>query len=633
MEGEFSVLRVVVTSCSATHPILPHLPSHQTRDSPLSYGCVSGVYRQGKGWRSGTARERESPFSPDPVSIWGEERALSEHCMEHAWGGMNRLERTRTKGSPFPLPLSITVRAEDRERVFAPSSNSTQIILHLHHPFPSFVSHDHDNPLCQSSLTQAHTSPIVTVVRNASQIPSVLSPTSTSTPSFGSLDQQSNFPGSRSSPSSSRPFTPVILVPLSDILTIPSLSLLLQQGTTPTAVCFQQDLLERARKTEEEWLPHALDQIRSVVEMRDRGLMTHDNSGLPPISETPVILAYSANPALSSSTIAACVGVGAAGVLKPPYDLETSRLVRRMVRAAREGRVSSVVGLPAYLLPSAMPGHSTPNEVLSEDEEDTRRQVGRVILPPTALSMGGEHEGEKVLSGAFHKQHRRGTSTQWDLGSNMTPSGRSREMSAPYTIQRKHSNPPPGQVAPSTSVQSIITSSSSKSRFPAFSQDERDIDHAERHQLTSLYHYNPTLQQRRRSVDTSGLGLALLRAQRVFEKQQSVPSLLSPAAMSRSHSLGVQDDDDEKSYSANSTPRLGSKAFTPKSAARPHSAVRGLAMGSNASLTRAVDERDDHDHEHRDGDRCKDTELAELLSAMYYQTRLAIDIQMDEYEQ
>lgn len=36
-------------------------------------------------------------------------------------------------------------------------------------------------------------------------------------------------------------------------------------------------------------------------------------------------------------------------------------------------------------------------------------------------------------------------------------------------------------------------------------------------------------------------------------------------------------------------------------------------------------------HEDHDEDVCTDTQLAELLSAMYYQTQLAIQVQMEDY--
>jgi len=334
-------------------------------------------------------------------------------------------------------------------------------------------------------------------------------------------------------------------------------------------VCFQQDSLDRAKRSEEEWLPAALTQIRSVVEMRDE--LTRQAATKGTVVEIPVILAYSANPALSTSTISACVHTGAAGVLRPPYDVHTAKIVRRMVRAAKEGRISSVVGLP---------GNGRSASPSNEDESEHK-----VILPPTALSMGGEHEGEKVLSGAY-RAHRRGTSASIEpyhlTGLASSTPGRQREYSAPA---RKPSLQQTPAFPPSTSVQSVSTPITAVT--PAFDHTEQP---ALDHKLASLLVYNPPVEQRRRSIDVSGLTMALKRAQRAFE-------IVKPKAIS------TPDDSAFNKLSPAGTEANG------------HAHELGHARG-----------------ESHDEDACPDTHLAELLSAMYYQTLVAIEIGMEEYE-
>jgi hypothetical protein len=86
MEGEFSVLRVVVASCSATHPILLHLPSHQNRDSPqFMVVCRVCIGRERGGDQVRHGRERNLLFPSDPVSDLGEEQGGA--CFERTLHG------------------------------------------------------------------------------------------------------------------------------------------------------------------------------------------------------------------------------------------------------------------------------------------------------------------------------------------------------------------------------------------------------------------------------------------------------------------------------------------------------------------------------------------------------------------
>ena len=132
-------------------------------------------------------------------------------------------------------------------------------------------------------------------------------------------------------PSSSfiAPLSRVLLVPLSDSPTLPSLSLLLAQGTTPSAICFQQDLLDRARRTEADWLPSALNMISTAT----RWGSDATNLDQDPTTESSIhVIAYSANPALAPSVVDECLRAGAIGVLQPPYDNDmTLQMIRKMI--------------------------------------------------------------------------------------------------------------------------------------------------------------------------------------------------------------------------------------------------------------------------------------------------------------
>ena len=112
--------------------------------------------------------------------------------------------------------------------------------------------------------------------------------------------------------------------------------------------------------------------------------------------------------------------------------------------------------------------------------------------------------------------------------------------------------------------------------FPEHPDDEIDL------RFASLLIYDPLNEQkRRRSVDTSGLGIALHRAQRAFE-----------------------------------TVKLGGKS---SKIDFPIPAKDDVASIGSSDST-------------HDEDSCADTHLAELLSAMYYQTQVAISVEMSEYE-
>ncbi|EIW70221.1 hypothetical protein TREMEDRAFT_68552 [Tremella mesenterica DSM 1558] len=341
---------------------------------------------------------------------------------------------------------------------------------------------------------------------------------------------------------------PVILVPLSDSPSLPSLSLslLLSQGTTPSAVCFQQDLLDRARRTEEEWLPFAVEQIRTVISMRDRATTT----------EKPIVIAFSANPVLTQTTTTACVAAGAAGVLKPPYDLETSRLVWRMVMTARETRTRS---------------HSRLGREKNDDP--------RVILPPTALTFGGEHEGEMILSAAVRKMHK---AHEW------------------HSTSRKNSIVIPLST-PASRTHSFASTTPTTAAFNILRQDyEVPMPEASDYHpfLECLCACRPSIAARRQSVDIGGLTIAMKRASRVFENSPDPP-------------------------------------FRNKSGKRKEEFTFPFTPSKKANMLQMEEKLDGKtDAERKEEKKVeeeKSTRLAELLGAMWYQTTKAIDIQMADY--
>ncbi|ORX39638.1 hypothetical protein BD324DRAFT_614437 [Kockovaella imperatae] len=424
----------------------------------------------------------------------------------------------------------------------------------------------------------------VTVVRNISQVSCILTPSSGGIPTYSTFSTQT-LTAARSSS-----VTPVILVPLCDQPTLPSLSLLLQQGTTPSAVCFQQDLLERARQAEQTWLPTALNRVQAAIRIRDEvnRLNVDPNRKKPSNTDTPIILAYSANPALSHQTIAACVSAGCSGVLKPPYDFQTARMVRRMVRAAKEGRISSVVGLPNRTGDLSSP--------TGDDEDDP---ISRVILPPTALSMGGEHAGEIVLSGLIrHNSLRNSGATPHDSrnGSPLSNSRNANQQIPP----RKNSLGRPSPLDPKNKRDSqsnirstLSTSNSSKSIATPTSTA------AHSHSLSD--NLARPHDGRRRSVDVSGLEFALRRAQKAFEQNKRPPS---------------------KARSRFSASKPLPTIFTPDDEGPLGEKMDMDEPESGIVSTLAVDPPE-----------TKETELAELLSSMYLQTQMAIRVQVgdDDY--
>jgi hypothetical protein len=316
----------------------------------------------------------------------------------------------------------------------------------------------------------------------------------------------------------------VIMVPLSDSPTLPSLSLLLTQGTTPSAICFQQDLLDRARRTESDWLPSALYIISQAVEesrQRDAPSRIH-------------VIAYSANPALSKDVVDRCVEAGAVGVLQPPYESrETVERVKKLV---------------------------------AEEERNSPRRRTFEVVAPARRESHGESPGHMLPSGAL----------------------------SPGTETIPRDEPSPMTATPNANYHMPSTSAGAPSPFIS------------------------DLAARRRSVDTGGLSLALQRASRHIMSHES-NNRTSTSEGNGHWRVGMFR---EARTTANSPTRDADQQGEPIKLRTDRSASVA-DIGSHVPL-RAHDDIPEEQEE--------EMVIAELLSEMYRQTRVAIEIQMEDYE-
>ncbi len=304
----------------------------------------------------------------------------------------------------------------------------------------------------------------------------------------------------------------ILLVPLSDSPTLPSLSLLLAQGTTPSAVCFQQDLLDRARRTEADWLPSALDMISMAARTSRRTSIPTMNLNLPRL----LVVAYSANPALTPSVVTRCMEAGAIGVLQPPYD-ETETLDKIQQMVALAASTSVINGNDSSDLPDNIPEQPEPPELMALDKRDIGRSPSNTMVP-------------------------------------------------------KQDKPLPNPYA-------------------------------------SLAAYD--FASRRKSIDTGGLALALKRAS---EKSQNSNGW-KRSKLNSIRSEGPSPPD---------SPQIGGPSEPILRTDRSASLCPNATENPEFELLRRRAERDLANGE--------DTALAELLSEMYRQTKLTIDIQMADYE-
>lgn len=330
------------------------------------------------------------------------------------------------------------------------------------------------------------------------------------TQQHGDASSGSQVDGPTTSPTSAHR---VALVPLGDTPGLPSLSLLFASGTTPTAVCFQQDVLDRARKVEDEWLTSATGRIQHVKE-----LLNQPEEGKADETST-FILAYSANGTLSPAAVTACVEAGASGVLYPPYDGHTGRILSQLVTAASHGDPTSALDLSSSPVHSV---HSVHN--LSGLEDDAK-----VVLPPTALAMGAEHESEKILSATLSSQSRR-KSSQLSQGS----------ITSSDLLNRTSSDGRPATLQTTYSSSSVATAVGGKSAAAAMGT----VDPLNIARTLLPSHLTSLDASRRRSVDTGGLSLAFDRVSKRAVPQDQVTGL--PAASASSLSINVVAGDHEQ---------------------------------------------------------------------------------------
>ncbi|GMK55611.1 hypothetical protein CspeluHIS016_0206670 [Cutaneotrichosporon spelunceum] len=371
-----------------------------------------------------------------------------------------------------------------------------------------------------------------------------------------------NVLGNRKSPSTSLSIPgatsnvqQVVLVPLGDAPPLPSLSLFLAQGTTPSAVCFQQDMIERARKTEENFLNHALDRIQKVKDV------IHEQ--IEPDDDQPIILGYLSHGSLGQASISECLEAGAAGVLHPPYDGRTVVSLKMLVAAANDG-TSSTVALASSPASSALQ--------FSPVIEDLD---AKVVLTPTALSMGAELESEKVLAASFTSQRRRRSTQVSHLSLNRVMSGSSAGSVGLSALSSEITQEITQDSRQSSSESSDATNLLGTPKTPVTTFNDYSFPTHINRLLGTLDAASEAA--RRRSVDTGGLALAFDRASKRMETMD-----------------GAGEPADDASDHIN--------------------VVAG-----------------DHEQDVADGN--SSTQFAEVLGDMYNQTMMSIDVQMLDYDE
>lgn len=154
--------------------------------------------------------------------------------------------------------------------------------------------------------------------------------------------------------------------------------------------------MERARRTEADWLPSALD----MIWMATYAQKTHEYPSHQIAADEVLVVAYSANPALSDSVVEQCLQAGAIGVLQPPYERQdTLAKIRTMVIAPPERRASVI-----SLLSKRSSIDPTNNSTVEPAEPP--QQVVRMPSLSSAPLSAVEHS---------HVQARKGLTTQLAL--------------------------------------------------------------------------------------------------------------------------------------------------------------------------------------------------------------------------
>lgn len=303
---------------------------------------------------------------------------------------------------------------------------------------------------------------------------------------------------------------------------------------------------------EEEFLAEALGRFQKVKEAIEKEIGSD--------ADQPVILGYLAHGSLAQSSISECLEAGASGVLHPPYDGRTVASLKMLVAAANEGTSSTVALLGS-------PAVSAQFSPINEEE-------GKVILTPTALSMGAEHESEKVLSASFSSQRRRRSTQMSQISLNRVVSGSSTGSAGLSGLSSDLTKEHPDESQHGTSASSNATNLRTPKTPHTALDDFSFPTHINRLLGTSQAASEAA---RRRSVDTGGLALAFDRA---TKRMETIDGAGEP----------VEDPADHINVVAG-------------------------------------------EHEQEVADGSSTTQFAEVLGEMYNQTMMSIDVQMGDYDQ
>ncbi len=461
--------------------------------------------------------------------------------------------------------------------------------------------------------------------------------------------------------------TQIILIPLSDSPTLPSLSLLLAQGTTPSAVCFQQDLLDRARRTEEDWLPSALDMIAlasqapsstTVATGPPLGIGGHALQA-PPLP--PLVVAYSANPALSESVVIRCIQAGAIDVLQPPYEVEdTVERIKRMVKIYLSGGADARRDDHAY--DAGGPSRSRKMSVASSleqvqedpDQYQTDDAAGRTIGSTAIGHTGGSSTAPHRGQGSQVQRPTPPPFTRYSSAPLHTASGQT-DAEADRDDPAGPTDPLIGTGGlPAATLDGQAQSPTGLGGSPATMNSAQSGSHAGQgpmpaHSPYLIRHHLQTynFDARRRSVDTGGLALALERAAKRFQVADAVPTAAGSAneaaylrRASHWEQTGInvpsaalqrvpgEQTSPEKTMSVASSPGPhGGSSFRQSRPAQGRDA-NGSSPAKRAKRIGAEAGEENDRGEDSDG---RETALAELLGEMFRQTRLAVEITMVDY--
>ncbi|WVQ71403.1 hypothetical protein IAR50_000938 [Cryptococcus sp. DSM 104548] len=618
--GELSIN--VHPPSSFTHP-----PSHAQLHRPLLSPLLSPTSTATSPGAGSSSSSATPSFTPPPPSalvappFGARSRPFGSTSASGPGSRSRRRPQTASGAGIAPELLAGTASARASLAVVSGASSASR-------PLPGWEADELVGNLRGSGLE-------VTVVRALAHLTPILNP-SPSSSSFTS------HPITRPS-DPSEPLTNIVLVPLADAPSFPSLSLLTNRGTTPTAVCFQQDVLDRARRAEDRWLAGALGQIRRVGEIcqldQDGGMEAGKGAG------KPLMVAYSANPALSQNAVSACISAGAIGVLRPPYGPDTAGTLKRMAELQKEGGMPVIFNSPFHPSPAVESVHSAHRSSFSAFSGSGGEETS-VVLPPTALSMGGagggEHEGERVLSAAVGSS-RRGSMGSWSVHCDSKRNSLSLDPAAPSSRKGSiqygvnfASDPfnsgctcASPALAPTSTPGVVHEPSPTNARFnePHVNTPATDAFPYLYDQATTFCasHPHPKPDPRRRSVDVGGLALAIKRASRLYDgvaplgvgKGKMVPGygIVAPK-FAPTTAAGVTLGEIQEAYSF--PPSLSPTAPAPGIA---DAAARSPTSPGIWTETSAENDA-----------WGKYTELAELLSALYYQTGATVEVQMEEFE-